>query len=98
MMDRLESILMLTLHIILPKQTNFKIIRLFENLAFVIMSSRENLRLIARASFIYKLLSSNLLFMNMGLSHERLSRLSPKQISLFTAGHYAGPFVAVRLF
>ena len=35
---------------ILPKQTNFKITRLFENLAFVIMSTRENIRLIARAS------------------------------------------------
>ena len=41
---------MLTIHIILPKQTNLKFLGLFENLAFVIMSTRENIRLIARAS------------------------------------------------
>ena len=51
MMNRFERILMLTVHIILPKQTNFEIIRAFENLAFLIMSTRENIRLIARASF-----------------------------------------------
>ena len=48
---------MLTLHIILPKQTNFKSLGLFENLAFVIMSTRENIRLIARASLTLRLLT-----------------------------------------
>ena len=42
--------LMLFIHIILTKETNFKSLGLFENLAFVIMSTRENIRLIARAS------------------------------------------------
>ena len=32
------------------KQTNFKNIRAFENLGFVIVSTRENIRLIAKAS------------------------------------------------
>ena len=43
---------MLTLHILLPNHTNFKDkTRVqFENLVFVIMSTRENTRLIARAS------------------------------------------------
>ena len=40
---------MLSMHILLPKQSNFKNIRQFENLDFVIMSTRENIRLIARA-------------------------------------------------
>ena len=46
----LKRILMLDIHIILPKKTNFNIIRAIWNLAFVIMSTRENKRLIARAS------------------------------------------------
>ena len=37
------------MHILLPKQSNFKISGQFENLGFVIMSTRENIRLIARA-------------------------------------------------
>ena len=43
---------MLTIHIILRKQTNFKSLGIFEDLAFVIMSTRENIRLIARASYL----------------------------------------------
>ena len=46
----MKRILMLTIHIILHKQTILKSLGLFENLAFVIMSTRENIRLIARAS------------------------------------------------
>ena len=45
---------MLTIHIILSKQTSLKSLGLFENLAFVIMSTKENTRLIARASYIIK--------------------------------------------
>ena len=41
---------MLFIPILLPKQTNFKKkLGQFENLGFVIMSTRENIRLIARA-------------------------------------------------
>ena len=47
----LKPILMLFVHILLPKQSNFKNIRAFENLGFVIMSTRENIRLIARAPY-----------------------------------------------
>ena len=52
MPNRFETYFMLhvTIHIILPKQTNFKI----DNLAFVIMSTRENIRLIARASLFMR--------------------------------------------
>ena len=42
---------MLTIHIILHEQTILKSLGLFDNLAFVIMSTRENICLIARASF-----------------------------------------------
>ena len=41
--------LMLALNILLSNHTHFKKIRQFENLVFVIMSTRENKRLIARA-------------------------------------------------
>ena len=34
------------------KLTNFKTLELFENLVFVIMSTRENIRLIARTPYI----------------------------------------------
>ena len=37
------------MHILLPKQTILKTLGQFENLAFVMMSTRENIRLIARA-------------------------------------------------
>ena len=37
------------MHILLQKQSNLKILGQFENLGFVIMPTRENLRLIARA-------------------------------------------------
>ena len=40
---------MLTMHILLPNHTNFKKKVQFENFVFVIMSTRENTRLIARA-------------------------------------------------
>ena len=39
------------MHILLPNYTNFKNIRLFENLVIVIMSSRENMSLIARTPY-----------------------------------------------
>ena len=39
---------MLSMKILLPEQTNFKDIGQFENVGFVIMSTRENIRLIAR--------------------------------------------------
>ena len=44
---------MLSMHILLPKQSNFKkMLGQFENLGFVIMSTRENIRLIARAPLL----------------------------------------------
>ena len=43
---------MLSMHILLPKQSNFKTLGQFENLGFLIMSTRENTRLIARTSFV----------------------------------------------
>ena len=44
---------MLSMHILLPKQTDLKkTLGQFENLGFVIMSTRENVRLIARGSFL----------------------------------------------
>ena len=45
----LKPILMLSMHILLTKQSNLKTLGQFENLGFVIMSTRENIRLIARA-------------------------------------------------
>ena len=41
---------MLIIHIVLNRRI-LKSLGLFENLAFVIMSTRENIRLISRASF-----------------------------------------------
>ena len=38
---------MLTMHILLPNHTNFKTLGQFENLVFVIMSTRENTHLMA---------------------------------------------------
>ena len=44
---------MLAMHILLPKQSNFKKkFEQFENLGFLIMSTRENIRLIARAPLL----------------------------------------------
>ena len=43
---------MLSMHILLPKQANFKNIRTISNLGCVIMSTRENIRLIARAPYV----------------------------------------------
>ena len=40
---------MLSMHILLPKSPILKTLGQFENLGFVIMSTRENIRLIARA-------------------------------------------------
>ena len=40
---------MLSMHILLPNSPILKILGQFENLGFVIMSTRENIRLIARA-------------------------------------------------
>ena len=52
MVNRFETYLLPTLHILLPNYNNFKkkTFRQFENLVFVIMSTRDNLRLIARIS------------------------------------------------
>ena len=43
------------MHILLSKQSNFKILGQFENLDFVIMPTRENIRLIARTPFIFSM-------------------------------------------
>ena len=49
MMNRFDTFLMLSIHILLPNHTNFKkTLGKFENLVFVIMSTRENKRLIAK--------------------------------------------------
>ena len=45
---------MLSMHILLPNGPILKILVQFENLGFVIMSTRENIRLIARASLFYQ--------------------------------------------
>ena len=45
----MKPIFDVSLHILLPKQSIFKILGQFENLGFVIMSTRENIHLIARA-------------------------------------------------
>ena len=44
----LKPILMLSMHILLRNSPILKILGQFENLGFVIMSTRENIRLIAR--------------------------------------------------
>ena len=44
---------MLFMHILLPEQSNFKkTLGQFENLGFVIMPTRENIRLIARTPLL----------------------------------------------
>ena len=48
----LKRILLLTMHILLLNYTNFKTLGQFENLVFVITSTRENIRLIARSSLV----------------------------------------------
>ena len=45
---------MLSMHILLPKESNFKKLGQFEILVFLIMSTRENIHLIARAPFQVK--------------------------------------------
>ena len=53
MVNRFEAYLLPTMHILLPNYNNFfkkKTLGQFENLVFVIMSTRENIRLIARTS------------------------------------------------
>ena len=53
MMNRFEMYFDANYTYILPKQTNFIInLGLLKNSAFVIMSPRKNIRLIARASYI----------------------------------------------
>ena len=46
----LKRILLPTMHILLPNYTNLKTLGQFEKLVFVIMPTRENIRLIARSS------------------------------------------------
>ena len=52
MVNRFETYLLPTLHILLPNYNNLKKKTLgqFENLVFVVMSTRDNIRLIARIS------------------------------------------------
>ena len=47
----LKRILMLTMHILLPNYTHFKTLGQFVKMVFVIVSTRANIRLIARAPF-----------------------------------------------
>ena len=55
---------MLSMHILQPKQSNFKILGQFENLGFVIMSTRENIHLIARTPSDH-----NVSVLHVGISH-----------------------------
>ena len=48
-----SGILLLTVHILLLNYTIFKTLGQFENFVFVIMSTSENIRLIARTSLIF---------------------------------------------
>ena len=51
----LKRILLPAMHILLPNYTNLKkTLGQFENSVFVTMSTRENIRLIARTSFCFK--------------------------------------------
>ena len=51
MMNRFETFFVACCAYLLPNYTNFKkTLGQFENLVFVIMSTRENIRLIARSS------------------------------------------------
>ena len=52
MMNRFETFLDAAMHILLLKQPLFKTLRQFENLVFVILSTRKNIRLIARTPFL----------------------------------------------
>ena len=55
MMSRLETYFDTNVYILYyPNRRILKSLGLFENLAFVIMSTRENIRLIARASSGYR--------------------------------------------
>ena len=49
----MKRTLLPTMHILLPNCTNLKTLAHLENLMFVIMSTRENTRLIARTSSIF---------------------------------------------
>ena len=51
----LKRILLPTMHILLPNYTNLKTLGQFEKLVFVIMPTRENIRLIARGSSLVPL-------------------------------------------
>ena len=46
--ESLWDVFMLTMHILLPATPNLKTLGQFGNLVFVIMSTRANIRLIAR--------------------------------------------------
>ena len=51
MVNRFETYLLPAMHILLPNYNNFKkTLGQFENLVFVIMSTRDNIRVIARTS------------------------------------------------
>ena len=52
MINCFETCFTHTMYILLPNHTNFKTLGQFENLMFIIMSTRENIRLIARAYFL----------------------------------------------
>ena len=51
MMNPFEMFLMLTIHILLPNQTHLKTLGQFQIFIFVIMSTWENICLIARTPF-----------------------------------------------
>ena len=68
MINCYKSILMLTLHILLPNRTNLKKRVQFENMVFVIVSTRENTRLTARASLL-RFASRNASSLNRNVSY-----------------------------
>ena len=54
MVNRFETYVLPSMHILLPNYTYLKkTLGQFENLVFVIMSTRENIRLIAKTSFVH---------------------------------------------
>ena len=64
-------------HILLPNYTNFKTLGQFENFVFVIMSIRENIRLIAISSLSGKAILKCLIPILVGVIYDALSALRP---------------------
>ena len=63
---------MLTLHMLLPNALILKTRVQFENLVFVIMSTRENTRLIARASFDLLSMFRGLIIQTIKMKHSQV--------------------------